>query len=415
MKRVVVIGGGIAGLSSAYYLAKSGHRVTILERGAEHHDCCSLGNSGIVVPSHFEPLAAPGMVAYGMRMMLRKSSPFGFKLAADPDLIRWAWIFAQSSNRANVERGAKLLRDMHMASRALHKELSEDAQDAFLFRESGLVMLCHTEKALASEFKVAEHAETLGLKVQRLTRLDVELLENGTRLRSAGGVHFLDDCRLDPRALHEWMSIQVASMGVEFRFGHRVEGFRREGGIVRAAITNHEDVEADDFVLAAGAWSGKLAGQLGFRMPLQGGKGYSMDMPVSSTPENCFILVEARIAVTPMGGKIRFGGTMEIVGDDLSVNPRRIQGLLDSIPKYMPDFQPADFKELAVWSGLRPVSADGLPYIGKPKHISNLTVATGHGMMGVSLGPVTGKFVSAIVAGQTPEIDISNLAPDRFN
>ena len=415
MKSVVVIGGGSIGLSSAYYLAKAGHKVTLLERGAEHHDCCSLGNSGIVVPSHFEPLASPGMVGYGMRMMLRKSSPFGINLALDWDLIRWGWAFAKSCNRRNVERGSLVLRDLHLASRELHKELALESGNAFELRESGLVMLCDTKKALETELKLADHAEGLGLKVQRLTRLDVELLEPNTRLRGAGGVHFLDDCRLNPQALHGWLQQEVRRLSVDIRFNHIANGFVREGKKVKSVRTNHGDIVADEIVLAAGAQSGKLAAALGFDMPLQGGKGYSMDLPVTSAPNNCFILVEARVAVTPIGERIRFGGTMEIVGDDLSVNHNRVQGILDSIQKYMPDHQPEDFRDLPVWSGLRPCSADGLPYLGRPQHLDNVLVATGHGMMGISLAPISGKLVATWVDGKNAEVDASALAPDRFN
>lgn len=413
MRTVIVVGGGSVGLCCAYYLAKSGAKVTLVERGAVHHDCCSLGNSGMVVPSHFEPLASPGMVGYGMRMMLRRKSPFGFKPSLD--MIRWGWLFARSSTRVNVERGSRLLRDLHMASRALYEGLATESGDAFSLNERGLLMLCQSEKALAAEFRVADHAESLGLKVRRLTRLDVELLEPSTRLRGAGGVHFLDDCHLNPQNLHAWLTREIANLGVELKYGHAADGIVREGRKVKAIRTNHGELEADEFVLATGAASGKLARQAGFKLPLQGGKGYSMDIPVTSTPENCFILVEARVAVTPMGDKLRFGGTMEIVGDDLSVNPRRVQGILESIPHYLPDYQPEDFGDLGVWSGLRPVSPDGLPYIGKPQCLDNLSLATGHGMMGISLAPITGKLVADSISGATLEVDVAGMEPDRFN
>jgi D-amino-acid dehydrogenase len=414
VRSVVVVGGGVIGLSCAYYLSRAGHKVTLLERGALHHDCCSLGNSGMVVPSHFEPLASPGMVGYGLRMMLRRTSPFGFKPNLDPDLVRWGWIFARSCRPANVERASVLLKDLHMASRDLHRELSIESKDAFELKESGMVMLCQSERALASELKVAEHAESLGLKVRRLTRLDVELLEPHTRVRGAGGVHFLDDCRLNPQALHAWLQTTVEDLGVDIRYGTSVDDVVVEGDKVKAVRSSHGDLSADEFVVAAGAWSGRLAKRFGFRMPLQGGKGYSMDVPVSISPQNCFILVEARVAVTPIGGKLRFGGTMEIVGDDLSVNQNRVRGIQSSVSRYLPDFQPDDFADLGIWSGLRPVSADGVPYIGRPGHLSNLAVASGHGMMGVSLAPITGKLISDVVAGDKPSIDLALMKPDRF-
>lgn len=414
-KSVVVVGGGAIGLCSAYYLAKAGHKVTLLERGGPNHDCCSLGNAGMVVPSHFEPLAAPGMVGYGMRMMLKRNSPFGFKPSLNPDLIRWGWLFAKSANAANVEKGSRLLRDLNMTSRSLYKEMAHDSGDAFGLEECGLVMLCATEKTFQAESKLADHARSLDLNVQILNREQVSSLEPTTRLNAVGAVHFLDDCHLNPVALVHWLREEVKRLGVELKFNSGVTGAVIEEGKIKALQTTNVDVSADEYVLAAGAWSGQLAKNLKFQLPMQGGKGYSSDLPVSIPPKHCFILVEARIAVTPIEDKLRFAGTMEIAGDDLSVNPRKHQGILDSIPTYMPDFLPDDFSELGVWSGLRPCSADGLPYLGRPSHLSNLIVATGHSMMGVSLAPVTGKVVTDLVSEQKPDFEIGVLKPDRFS
>ncbi|MBC8064888.1 MAG: FAD-dependent oxidoreductase [Chlorobia bacterium] len=414
-KSIIVIGGGAIGLCCAYYLVRAGHRVTVLERGGPHHDCCSLGNAGMVVPSHFEPLAAPGMVGYGMRMMLRKNGPFGFKPSLNADLVRWGWLFARSSTAANVERGSRLLRDLNMASRTLYQEMAEASDDAFGLEECGLVMLCATQKGFDAESKLADHARSLDLKVRVLDRGEVEDLEPTTRLKAAGAVHFLDDCHLNPVALVHWLQEETKRLGVEHVFSSAVTGAKVENGKVKALQTSTGDVAADEYVLAAGAWSGQLAKRLGFRMPMQGGKGYSSDLPVSVPPKHCFILVEARIAVTPIGDRLRFAGTMEIVGDDLSVNLRKHQGILNSIPSYMPDFAPEDFSELGVWSGLRPCSADGLPYLGRPSHLSNLIVATGHSMMGVSMAPVSGKLVANLVGEEKLEFEIGVLKPDRFS
>lgn len=413
-KSVVVIGGGAVGLCCAYYLAKAGQKVTVLERGGPNHDCCSLGNAGMVVPSHFEPLATPGMIGYGMRMMLKRNSPFGFKPSLNPDLIRWGWLFAKSANAANVEKGSRLLRDLNMTSRALYKEMAEASGNAFGLEECGLVMLCATQQKFDAETKLADHARSLDLQVKVLDRNEVASLEPTTRLNAAGAVHFLDDCHLNPVSLMHWLREETKRLGVEHRFQSTVTGAITEGGKLKALQTSSGDITADEFVLSAGAWSGQLAKQLGFRMPMQGGKGYSSDLPVAMPPKHCFILVEARIAVTPIGDKLRFAGTMEIVGDDLSVNPRKHQGILNSIPTYMPDFAPEDFSELGVWSGLRPCSADGLPYLGRPAHLSNLIVATGHSMMGVSLAPVTGKVVADLADERDPEFGIGVLKPDRF-
>jgi D-amino-acid dehydrogenase len=413
-KSVAVIGGGAIGLCSAYYLAKAGHKVTLIERGSAHHDCCSLGNAGMVVPSHFEPLAAPGMVGYGARMMLKRNSPFGMKPSLNPDVIRWGWLFAKSCNPQNVERGSRLLRDLNMTSRSLYKELSQASNNAFGLEECGLVMLCATQKALDAEAKLADHARSLDLNVQVLNKEEVENLEPTTRLTAKGAVHFLDDCHLKPQDLVTWLTEECQRLGVEFRYNAAVKGVAKEGNKIKAVHTSSGNVEADEFVLSAGAWSGQIAKMMGFRMPLQGGKGYSVDLPMAILPKHCFILVEGRVAVTPMTGRLRFAGTMEVVGDDLSINPGKYQGILKAIPNYMPDFAPQDFQDLGVWAGLRPCSADGLPYLGRTKNLGNLIVAAGHSMMGVSLAPVTGKVVADLASGETPGFSLDVLKPDRF-
>jgi D-amino-acid dehydrogenase len=411
---VAVIGGGAVGLFCAYYLNRAGLKTTLFERGGEHHDCCSLGNAGMVVPSHFEPLAAPGMVGYGLRMMLRRNSPFGMKVGFDPDLVRWGWRFARSCRPENVERGAKLLRDLNLESKRLYQEFSQATGNSIGLEEKGLVMLCANEKSLHHEFALANRAEKLGLKVKRLTSQDVEGLEPSTAIRAAGGVHFLDDCHLDPGALVRELTKQLQAAGVEFRYGEPVTGFTKSGNRIAAIKTPRGEFSFDHVVVAGGSWSSWLTKWIGFRMPLQGGKGYSVDIPRTPLPEHCYILVEARIAVTPIAGKLRFAGTMEIVGDDLSINSARYQGLLDSIPTYMPDFSPGDFQDLTPWSGLRPCSADGLPYLGRPEKIENVFVATGHSMMGISLAPISGKIVADLIQAKKPPVDLDALRPDRF-
>ncbi len=413
--RVAVVGAGAVGLFCAHFLQRAGHRVTIFERGTEPYDCCSIGNAGMVVPSHFEPLAAPGMVGYGLRMMLRRGSPFGMRPSLDPELLRWGFKFARSCTKANVEGGSRLLRDMHMASRAHYKELAEFSDNPYSLEECGLVMLCETESALKHELQLAERAAKLDLKVRELSASDVRAMEPNLELRAAGGVHFLDDCHLNPGRLLNWLREDLLRRGVEFRFGVEVSDFRREGSTIKGMRAGGEEAGFDQCVLAAGSWTGKLAKSLGIRMPLQAGKGYSVDLPMNPPPKHCFIFVEARVAVTPLEGALRFAGTMEITGTDLSINQSRFQGILNSVPKYMPELSPDGFQALKPWSGLRPCSADGLPYLGRAQGLSNVLFATGHSMMGISLAPISGQIIAQLASGTQPDYDLSALAPDRFN
>jgi D-amino-acid dehydrogenase len=413
-RHVLVIGDGLVGLSSAYYLERAGHRVTVLERGISGHDCCSRGNAGMVVPSHFEPLAAPGMVAYGLKMLLDRSGPFGISPSLRPDLLEWAWLFARSCNADHVRRSVRLLRDLNMESRRLYLEMAAGSAGGFALQQGGLVMLCRTGKALAVEAKLAEAARHLDLRVDVLDRQGVRNLETAIELTAEGGIHFLDDCYLNPGELVDWLHRDLQARGVEFRYDCSVTDFRIDGRTIKAVRSSQGDLAADEIVLAAGAWSGSLARRAGLRLPMQGGKGYSVDLPTAGKPGLCYILVEGRIAVTPMAAGIRFAGTMEIVRDDLAVNRRKYQGILANIPHYLPGFQPSDFTGLEVWSGLRPCSADGLPYLGRPRAFDNLITATGHSMMGVSLAPATGQIVADLVSGSLPRFPLEALRPDRF-
>jgi D-amino-acid dehydrogenase len=279
----------------------------------------------------------------------------------------------------------------------------------------GLLMLCKSEATLHEETQVAERACGLGIPAEVLTPAEAAALDPGVRMDVAGAVYFPKDCHLSPMKLMAALTRRVAEAGGRFIWSAEVTGWRTEAGRVRAAVTAGGEFPADAFVLAGGAWSPQTVRGLGLRLPMQAGKGYSVTLEKPRRlPEICSILTEARVAVTPMGGVLRFGGTMEIAGNDLTVNRHRVEGIFKSIPRYLPDFAPDDFRALPVWSGLRPCSPDGLPYVGRFGRYRNLIAATGHAMMGVSLAPVTGRLVSELLSDEPPSLDIALLSPDRF-
>lgn len=411
--RTVIIGSGVIGLCSAYYALQRGMPVTILERGEPGGDSCSLGNAGMVVPSHFIPLASPGMIARGLRAMLSPESPFYLHPRLDAGLLRWSWHFYRNATAAHVAASSELLRDLHLESRRLFAEL--EAGDSFGLEQRGLLMLCKTAKGLEEEAHVAQQARDIGLAAEVLDAKATATLEPNISMDIAGSVFFPQDCHLDPLRFVESMRRRVLALGGEIINGARVTRIEASGGQVTAVHMSGRRVTGGSFVVAGGSWSAELLATVGVRLLLQAGKGYSLTIPSpSQLPRLCAILTEASVAVTPMGNRLRFAGTMELAGLESSINPTRVRGIVNSVGAYLPRFGPDAFNGVTPWAGLRPVSADGVPYIGRVAHLPNLMLATGHAMMGLSLGPVSGRLVADLLVNDPPFRPIEGLAPGRF-
>ena len=416
-KKVLVLGGGVIGLCSAYYAAQQGHAVTVLDRdAADQTSGCSFGNAGMIVPSHFIPLAAPGMMAYGLKTMWNAESPFYLKPRLDFDLLSWGWNFWRASSAQRVAKAAPVLRDLHLLSRTLYEELSAKTGGAFGLVRKGLLMLCKTQHALDEEARVAETAKSLGVPAELLDAKQTAQRDPGATMDVAGSVHYPLDCHLAPLALMQTLRAELKKLGVEMRTETVARGWVTRGSRVEAVQTTSGIFDADEFVLSGGIWSDELARGLDLRIPMQAGKGYSVTLDAPrSLPHLCSILVEGRVAVTPMGGKLRFGGTMELSGISTTINSNRVRGIVNTALKYFPDFKEDDFKGLPAWSGMRPCSPDGLPYLGRTKRYENLIVATGHAMMGISLAPATGKIVAEILNREKTAVDVGALQPERYN
>lgn len=415
-KHVVVIGGGVVGSSAAYFAARKGHRVTLLDRVSEEHLGCSFGNAGMVTPSHLIPLAAPGMVTLGLKMMWDAESPFYIKPRLSLDLLSWGWRFMRHCAPEHVERAAPVLRDLLMAGRQCFQELAALTNNEFGLVERGLFMMCKTPEALKHEEGLVALANRLGMPAEVLNAKQTQEREPTMRLDIAGSTYFPVDSHLTPWKLMPALRRLAREAGADLRWSTQITGWRKEGGRVRAVETGAGTVEGDEFVIATGSWSPSVARELGVKLPMQAGKGYSLTVPnPPSLPAMCWVLTEARVAVTPMGaGSLRFAGTMEIAGMSEAINPARVRGIMKSVPRYLPDFGPHVFEGVQPWCGLRPVTPDGLPYIGRLSNWKNVTVAAGHAMLGLSMGPVTGRIAAEIVSEETPSVDISKVRPERF-
>ena len=428
----MVVGAGIVGLCAADALLRRGFRVTILERDARPGEGVSYGNGGLVVPSHFEPLAAPGMVLAGLRMLRSKESPFGFAGLPGLEMAGWMALFAQAGTHAHVARCAPVLRDLNLASRALF----EDRYGALSagYARKGELMVCRTAKGLAAEARLVDGARRLGLRTEVLDRQALADFERGIAYDAAGAVYFEDDAHLTPSLFMPALRERVKAAGAVIRDGATVEGFRtKDGGVEAIRLSPSpsgsswrgsrgerseclEGIEADEFVLAAGAWTGELARSLGLRIPLLAGKGYGFTVPnPPQTPDYPAILVDGRVAVTPMRDGLRFVGTMELGPPTVpKPNQARLRGMRRAIAEAYPAFRGFDLAAVPVWAGLRPCGPDGMPYLGRPRRLANVVVATGHGMMGLSLGPISGELVAQTLDGEEPSIPLALLDPDRY-
>ena len=416
-KHVVVVGAGVIGLSTAYYCAQRGWRVTLIDRSAQQRKSTSFGNAGMIVPSHFVPLAAPGMVALALKWMWNPASPFYVKPRLSWDLIDWGLKFWHAATPQHVRRAAPLLRDLSLASRHCFEELAASWGNDFGLVQKGMLLLFKTAQALDEEAHTAALARSLDIAVEVLDARQAAALEPGARMDVEGAIYFPGDCHFTPDRFMARLEAELIAAGVAFQWSTEATGWRiGRGGRIDAVKTGQgADVEADEFILCGGSWSPLMLRDLGLELPMQAGKGYSLTLKnPRQLPHTCAILAEARVAVTPMAGELRFAGTMEIAGLNQDISPLRVRGIIDAAARYYPEFTPADFAGVEPWQGLRPCSPDGMPYIGRTAKFTNLSIATGHAMMGMSLGPITGKLMAQVLEGETPQIDLAQLSPDRY-
>ena len=415
MSRIIITGGGIIGLCSAYYLARDGHTVTVVDKG-DMRDNCSYGNAGYVCPSHFVPLASPGNIKQALRWMTRPDSPFYIRPRMSSDLFSWAFLFIKSSTARHVAQSAIPLRDIAVFSKDLYEDLSNDAGFDFTFQKKGLLEFFKTNASQHHAAHMVSIATDLGIKARLLNSQEVLAMEPKVNLDILGAVYFDGDAHLYPNRLMHDLLTWLPLHGVQLMTDATITDFTTRGKTITGVQTTKGLFEADQFLLSSGSWSGELASKLGLRIPLVGGRGYSLTLQNSPWSLNHpIILNEPRVALTPLDDHtLRIGGTMEITALNSAPRVKRMQVILKAVKQFFPDMDIADANEKDIWYGYRPCSADGLPYIGRVRKFNNLTIATGHAMIGLSLGAGTGKLVSEIIGERPTSIDVGPFDPQRF-
>ncbi|WP_394767214.1 NAD(P)/FAD-dependent oxidoreductase [Ferruginibacter sp.] len=414
MKDITIVGGGIIGLCSAYYLNREGYKINIIERG-DLSNGCSFGNMGYISPSHFVPLASPGIISQGLKWMLSPTSPFYIKPRLNLDLMQWGYHFWKSSTTAMVQKNSPHLNDILQMSRGLMNDLTADLGNTFEMEGKGCLMMCKQQKTLDHEFHLADEAEKFGLNVERLTRDAVQKLEPDIELDVAGAVLFKEDAHLNPGKLMSALKTYLEKSGVQFQLNTTVTGFEKINNSITSVITDKGTFHCSELILATGSWLPVVAKMMDIRLLLQPGKGYSYTYKhVENNVKYPAILVDGRCAITPWGQQLRIGGTMEISGINNKILVKRMQGVYDSAKRFYPglkiEFPSAD----KIWSGLRPVTPDGLPYIDRAEKYNNVLIAGGHAMLGISEATGTGRLVTDIIQHKTSDIDVSAFRLNRF-
>ncbi len=414
-KKVIVIGGGIIGLCSAYYLQKEGHQVSIIDQ-SNLNAGASYVNAGYLSPSHIIPLSAPGVMKKGIKWMFNQSSPLYIKPRLNSDFLKWVWAFNKSCTNKHVNKAIPVIRDITLLSQNLYDSIKQDEGFSFHHDKKGLLMLCQTDKMLEKEIEVAHLAKKNGLDVSEVSLEALKTLEPNVDLNVKGATYFKCDSHMTPHEFMEDMKVYLKKTGVNFFTNEKVNDIEVESGKIMALITNKQTHKADEFILAAGSWTPILSKKLGIKLLVQAGKGYGINTEKETGITIPAILTEAKVAITPMNGFTRFAGTMEIAGVNQNINKVRVEAIANAATKYYPSVKLTEEEKNNAASGLRPVSPDGLPYIGKSKTCSNLVIATGHAMMGWSMGAATGKLVSEVVSDKKVSLNLLPFHPDRkFN
>jgi D-amino-acid dehydrogenase len=406
---VAVIGGGAVGVCAAWELARGGASVALLERGPELAWGCSAGNAGIVGPSHVLPLASPAAVRDGLRWMTRPDSPFYVR--PSPAVVPWLGRFAAASAPGRVRRSRDVLRALAIRSAGLHAGLAAAGLDTG-YRPAGLLNVFSREPAFAGARKEAVADERDGIAHEVLTAEDLRVAAPSFAADFAGAILTPGEAHCDPHRFVTAVGNQAREAGVDIRTGVEVLELRRSGDRVDSLWTTAGDIAIGELVVAAGVWTPQLSSQLGVELPIEAGKGYHVDVPSGGDdPELPIWLHEDRVVITPLDGRVRFAGTMELSGVNHDVSRRRVDAIGAAVGRVLPSL--ASRPSAHVWRGLRPCTPDGLPVIGRPPAIENATLAAGHGMWGLQLAPVTAELVARVIADDDGS-DVSPLRADRF-
>lgn len=409
----LIIGGGVIGCACALELAQRGFSVAIIDKGQIGHGC-SYGNAGLLTPCHAFPLPMPGVLRQGMRWLADPDSPLRIAPRASWGLCSWLIGFARATNPKSAMRGLAALVEMSQFSLDAYKRWDSENPGAFAFAQNGLTVAVRTSEGLQAAFEEMELVRPLGVPGMMLDARAMRKHEPAVTAHDVlGGVFFPDEATVEPLETVKFLASRCESLGVRMLTLTDVFDFDRRGRQIVAAQTTRGSMPAGQFILAAGAWSGRIGRMLGLRIPMLSGKGYAVTLPpLDPTPRTATLLLETKVAVTPRRDSVRVAGTLELVDLDESITVQRVRAILRGARRYMNI--PDEPHCIEVWRGLRPCLPDGLPIIGRSNTYDNLTLATGHQMLGLQTAPATGRLVGDLLSGASPSINPEPFCARRF-
>ena len=411
-KKILIVGGGIIGICSAYYLSKDGHDVTIIDKNGMDSGA-SYVNAGYLSPGHIIPLASPGVIKQGLKWMLDSSSPFYVQPRINIDFLKWLFAFNRSCSTENVNNSVKPIIDISLFSQDLLKEIRDENNMGFHYEQKGLLMLCKLEKSLEKESEVVRKAVENGLDAKLLNIDEIKKIEPNINIDSIGAAYFSCDHHTTPGELISELKKYIKFKGVKCLTNTEIESFNVNKNKISSISVSNNRLEFDEYILSAGTWTSHICKKLGIELLLQPGKGYSVNQKLKNGITCPAILVEPKCAVTPMNGYTRFSGTMEISSINNRIRKNRVNAICDSVESFYPSIKVDESDRKNAKFGFRPISADGVPYIGRTDKLENVVIATGHGMMGWSMSTGTGKIISEIVANKKTSINIDRFNPNR--
>jgi D-amino-acid dehydrogenase len=417
-KTVVIIGGGVIGLFTAYYLVKNGIRPLIVDQGrVPGPQSCSSGNAGMIVPSHFMPIANRSTVKEGLLGLLDPYSPMGIHTLANPDLIRWLAMFLRYSYSNTLSNRANTLAELHLESRDLFQKVKSADLPELSLDLSGLLMLSSTQKSFDQEKRKAENSNKMNIPAEVWSAEKFSSHNPDLQSKLSGAIFYPMDGKINPMQMMDALASWLRLNGVEIIENCRITGWKTEKNLVVAIHESNREIVGEYFLISAGDQSGMISRSLGCHIPLQPGKGISYTVPNEGvTISHPALLQDHHVAITPYQDHTRIAGNF-LLGNRLKTVPEnRLSKIHDSVSLSFPGWNIPEPKAESGWFGFRPVSPDGMPILGRSKKFSNLFAGTGHSMLGISLGPISGKLLSDLISGiQIKPVYSKYLDPARFS